>query len=129
MSTNPKEKQREYNRVHRTKYKHSPEKRAKWREEGRASYQRRKDGINARRREKAYGLAPGEFEQMLAMQGGVCAACSSVDPEWYRGWQVDHDHQTGEVRGILCHPCNAALGFTKDSAERLERLIQYLTRT
>ncbi len=41
-------------------------------------------------------------------------------------WCVDHDHQTGFVRGLLCRDCNAALGLFKDSQEILERAIGYL---
>jgi Recombination endonuclease VII len=54
---------------------------------------------------------------MLAAQGGVCAVCEKPDPE-----HVDHDHETGVVRGMLCFNCNQALGNARDDVEVLRRL-------
>ena len=61
---------------------------------------------------------------MVAEQGGVCAACRTDEPK-----HVDHDHQTGHVRGVLCFLCNQALGNVRDDVERLQRLIDYLGRS
>lgn len=72
-----------------------------------------------------YGLEPSEFDRMLADQGGVCAICGTSD--WgVKGPLVDHDHETGSVRGLLCIRCNSALGFVKDDVTTLARMIQYL---
>ncbi len=65
---------------------------------------------------------------MLLAQDGCCAICKSSDPgrkksQWFC---VDHDHKTGEVRGLLCNSCNAGLGFLKDSIETLAQAIIYL---
>jgi hypothetical protein len=59
---------------------------------------------------------------MLAEQDGKCAVCEKPSPE-----HVDHDHQTGVVRGMLCFNCNQALGNVRDSLEVLSRLSMYLT--
>ena len=69
-----------------------------------------------------YGLTEEQFEAMWNEQGGLCAACG--DP--LVTGDVDHNHETGEVRGILCHGCNTALGFAKDSASRLRALAYYV---
>src|SRR6266498_598017 len=62
---------------------------------------------------RKYGLTPEEFEQLLASQGGRCAVCRSADPQTpKRGtWCVDHDHVTGQIRGLLCNLCNRAIGM------------------
>jgi hypothetical protein len=54
-------------------------------------------------------------------QGGVCAICAREDPE-----RVDHSHDTGEVRGILCFNCNGGLGQFRDSADTLRDAASYL---
>lgn len=57
-----------------------------------------------------YGLTPMQVEEMLAKQGGKCALCGG---EMARP-VIDHCHQTGAVRGILCHPCNIKLPAVED---------------
>jgi hypothetical protein len=70
-----------------------------------------------------YGLTQGEFEAMLASQGGLCAICSLPmgTPK------IDHNHDTGEVRGLLCSPCNTGIGHLKDSPEVLFAAYQYVS--
>jgi ribosomal protein L24E len=55
---------------------------------------------------RRYGLTIEQFDEMLAEQGGVCAICGTDTPLGRGTFHVDHDHQTGQVRGLLCHPCN-----------------------
>lgn len=76
--------------------------------------------------EQRRGITHEERDAMLVEQGGVCAACGSDDPGSSVGWHVDHDHETGENRGILCSPCNVALGHARDCPLRLAGLILYL---
>lgn len=73
---------------------------------------------------KVYGLGPGEYERLLAVQDGKCAICRRATGK-ARRLAVDHDHATGEVRGLLCKPCNRTiLGF---GGETLRRALDYLT--
>lgn len=58
--------------------------------------------------QKTYGLAPGQYAEMLAAQGGVCAIC--LRPPRNRRLAVDHDHNTGKPRALLCYLCNKYLG-------------------
>jgi hypothetical protein len=58
--------------------------------------------------QKTYGLGPGEYAQMLAAQNGVCAIC--MRPPRRRRLAVDHDHNTGKPRALLCYLCNKYLG-------------------
>lgn len=74
-----------------------------------------------------YGISLGERDEMLAEQGG-CAVCgTNVAPD-RRGWVVDHAHDTNQVRGILCNPCNVAIGFLKDDPALADRVAAYLRR-
>lgn len=77
---------------------------------------------------KKYGITIDEKERLLVAQNFCCAACNSPDPGGRLGWHVDHDHQTGKVRGILCQKCNVALGHAKDNKTRLRMLVNYLER-
>ena len=56
---------------------------------------------------KHYGITPVEYDNLLKLQGGVCALCRQ--PPNGRRLAVDHDHKTGKVRGILCIKCNRIL--------------------
>ena len=82
-----------------------------------------------KRRDKAlcykYGLQPGEFEKLLEAQDRKCAICRGDKPRG-RNWHVDHDHETGLFRGILCKPCNTALGSFGDTVEGVQRALDYL---
>ena len=80
---------------------------------------------------KHYGIGLAEYEAMLNAQNGVCAICT--EPETAidnrgraRMLAVDHDHETGAVRALLCHLCNNGLGAFKDSPDRLRAAIAYL---
>lgn len=87
-----------------------------------------KPAKRARKLKRKYGLTPSTFDSMLADQGGLCAICKTGDPG-KRGWHVDHDHQTGLVRGILCRECNLGLGFLGDTAETVAAAAKYLEPT
>lgn len=77
-----------------------------------------------------YGITVEDYQRMLGAQGGVCAICGSDDPKMRKGARqrfcVDHDHETGRVRGLLCMPCNTALGGFRDDPERLRKAVTYL---
>lgn len=64
-----------------------------------------------------YGITPEEYERLLQTQNGVCALCQTEKPA-KNALPVDHDHVTGKVRGILCIPCNRALGYFENTAWR-----------
>lgn len=68
-----------------------------------------------------YGMTPAEFEERVKSQGGLCAICRRK-----AAVQVDHDHETGIVRGVLCLHCNAALGALRDDLGRVYMAIDYL---
>lgn len=67
------------------------------------------------------GLTSADVDAMVEAQGGVCAVCRERTPR-----HVDHDHLTGEVRGVLCSGCNQGLGNVKDDAARLRLAADYV---
>lgn len=84
---------------------------------------------------RRYGITPEEFDRMLARQKGLCAICGTDKPKGERntygagpgtGWRIDHDHDSGKLRGILCHRCNAGLGLFEDKTTVLQKAIIYL---
>jgi len=79
----------------------------------------------------AYGITQKGYEDLVAKQGGKCGVCGrSLEETIGKGRpHVDHDHETGKVRGILCHFCNVGLGNLGDSIEILEAAIAYLRRS
>jgi hypothetical protein len=71
-----------------------------------------------------YGLSRGELDALIGSQGGLCAICGTNAAA-----QVDHDHVTGKIRGVLCFTCNVALGHLKDDVALFRKAIGYLEGT
>jgi len=116
---------------HRTKKKSNPDGRINYCKDCRAKTDRRS---HLKRR---FGITPEDYESMLEGQGGGCAICGRFDGLHYQGdrirrvngqtrFAVDHCHETGVVRGLLCMNCNTAIGCFKDSISILEKAIKYL---
>jgi len=74
-----------------------------------------------------YGLTLKQYDQFMHEQVGLCAICQQ--PFGDKRPHVDHDHETGAVRGLLCHGCNTSLGGFQDSAAVLLRAVIYLRRS
>jgi hypothetical protein len=73
----------------------------------------------------AYGITVEQYDEMLATQSGVCAICAKTCATG-RALAVDHCHETGKVRGLLCARCNPMLGFANDNIDVLKAAIAYL---
>ena len=80
-----------------------------------------KRGFDLKRR---YGLTVDDYQAILVAQGGVCAICRG--PFTRSNGSVDHDHETGRVRGILCVRCNTGIGYAQDSVDLLRAAVDYL---
>jgi hypothetical protein len=83
-----------------------------------------------------YGISVEQYNKMLADQGGGCALCGSTNPvagnRTYKrtprtAFDVDHDHKTGKVRGLLCTRCNRLVGLANDNPETARKLVGYLS--
>lgn len=105
--------------------------RHKYREENRERFAE----VNRRKSLKwKYGITLEEYDDMLEKQNGCCAICGTdksgiagVRRHW--NWSVDHCHSTGKVRGLLCTTCNRGLGMLGDTAESLQKALDYLNDT
>lgn len=79
------------------------------------SKQRIKENPGPRResnwRQRGINITVPEYEQLYALQVGVCRVCRRAEPVSGRLLAVDHDHDTGEIRGLLCTKCNTTLGW------------------
>lgn len=74
-----------------------------------------------------YGVSQEMWQAMFDKQGGRCAGCMKLfGKERHEKACVDHNHETGVFRGLLCHSCNRSLGLLKESITTLQTLILYL---
>ena len=73
-----------------------------------------------------YGITLADYDEMLETQGGGCAICGKTSGENGRRLCVDHDHETDEVRGLLCDACNRGLGYFRDDSEICRQVMLYL---
>lgn len=82
---------------------------------------------------RKYRITDDEYQRLLDAQDHRCSICEQPETQMIRGktlpLSVDHDHETGKVRGLLCSKCNATLGFVKDDPNHLFAAIQYLDET
>lgn len=76
-----------------------------------------------------YGISYTEYLTMLEAQGGCCAICGTNDTGKRKAFAVDHCHETGNIRGLLCSNCNTGIGNLRDDIGLLERAIEYLRNT
>lgn len=102
--------------------------------QSRANYRRRREEILAKKRadycprankdrklRAAYGIGLEDYERMYEEQEGKCGICQEAHDVLH----VDHNHDTGEVRELLCTLCNTAFGKMRERVDYLERLLEY----
>lgn len=118
--------------IARTRRRNDPDG-SRMRARSRKSYEKNRERLLAPERVRKvnlrdkYGLTTQEFEEMLLAQGGLCAICGEAD-KGGRALAVDHCHESGKVRALLCHRCNPGLGFFRDDIDRLKKAIAYLEK-
>ena len=122
-----KRDRREYGKTWR---KNNPEKYKQQIEKGIAK--RKKDpNYYAKRREQGlllnYGITIEDYNNLVVKQGGNCAICGIHKTKLSKPLYVDHCHNTGKVRGLLCQKCNSALGLLNDNADTVLKAHKYLT--
>ena len=100
----------------------NPDRVKAWRRKNR---QRRLDKLREIHLRNKFGLTPAGYDALFEAQGGVCALCESP-PTPGISLHVDHDHGTGEIRGLLCARCNNALGLFREDPDLLKRAARYV---
>lgn len=111
--------EREYNRQ---RY-NNPEKHKQIKMDRKVYLQNRKSSSRKWYLKATYNITPEQYQEMSDKNNGKCYICLE-QKDYYL--HVDHDHNTGYIRGLLCNNCNRALGLFKDNRESLLRAIQYL---
>lgn len=120
-----REKKRAQSLRHYYKYHelHKKNARDRYHASGEAARERRRNSLLKSRR----GITVAERGNMLNAQGNVCVICGTDTPSG-KGWNVDHCHDTGAIRGILCPKCNMAIGLLGHDPTILQAAIDYLKK-
>lgn len=107
-------------------YKKNPEKIINWVRRYRKG---NPEKIRDTKLKQTYGVSVENWNKMFSEQNGVCAICKKPEKTIWRGrvvnLSVDHDHETLEVRGLLCIKCNRAFGLLEESIETMLAMIEY----
>lgn len=86
---------------------------------------RRSDVAHSSTIERTYGITGEQYKRLYEIQGGKCAICRRASGKTRR-LSVDHNHDTGAVRGLLCSVCNRLLGHARDDPAFFDRATYYL---
>ena len=117
-------KARARNYYHRVR-KHLPEEKVRGREKSRRQRldnpEKMKAYMRARHLKLTYGITVEECRELFERNGGKCWICNERPAE-----HIDHCHETGKVRGALCHQCNVGIGYLDDDVGLLLKAVQYL---
>ena len=114
-------------------YKKNPEKQKQKNDsqkENRQKFYSSDKGIISSRKahlKRCFGITLEQYNKLSELQNHVCAICNSPETHYRNSvLSVDHNHQTGKIRGLLCSTCNRALGLFKDNRKNLINAIKYL---
>lgn len=95
-------------------------------EAGKARVQRNRFSSRVR----MHGISEEEYLLMYEIQDGACAICGNTQSIKHNGkvisLSIDHNHDTGQVRGLLCHHCNAMIGHAREDVDLLKKAIKYI---
>lgn len=127
--SNP-EKIREINRRSHERAKEDPERLLKLRAYQQTYRERNRQLLSDKDRQRKFGISRQEYAELFHKQNGVCAICNNAETATRMGkikaLAVDHCHDTGMVRGLLCSDCNTGIGKLKEDPEILRAALQYL---
>lgn len=107
----------------------------KVRENQRAARNKNPDAYKNKSLKYTFGITLDEYNELLEKQNYVCAVCNKPEKEIHpqskkiRNLNVDHCHETGKIRGLLCNSCNRGIGLLRDDPNLLFAAIQYLKRS
>jgi Autographiviridae endonuclease VII len=113
----------------------SKKRQAEWRARNREKTRRKHKGWRDANPEKTleysmsrYSITVEQYQDRLDEQNGLCACCGKPASTGPRRLLVDHDHNTGQIRGLLCRRCNTGIGMLGDDVEGVRRALSYLER-
>ena len=121
--------QKNKHRVNKKRQERREKTRERENELARISYHKNKSTARNRQLKEKFGISIEEYDELLKKQNNKCAICESISCKSGNRFAVDHDHNTGRVRGLLCLACNTSLGQFNDSQELLYKAISYLQKT
>lgn len=91
---------------------------------------RQRVNMRSRNLRVKFGMDEAAYQKLFNAQGGVCAICHKPETKVLNGallqLAIDHDHETGQIRGLLCNACNVALGLFRDNVDNLQNAVEYL---
>jgi hypothetical protein len=73
---------------------------------------------------RTYGITIEQFDEMLKAQNGRCLICGVDKPRGTKSWHVDHCHETGKIRGLLCNMCNPRLGWFESYKDSIHKYLE-----
>lgn len=82
--------------------------------------------VTERRLKRLYNISSIDYDNLLASQDNRCKICNIHRDNTHKGLHIDHCHETGKVRGLLCYKCNTGLGQFNDDPVLLEKAKGYL---
>lgn len=87
------------------------------------------DKVFAQKLRSTYGISLETYQILLDIQNKVCAICGKEEPnKKYKTLGVDHNHNTGQIRGLLCTKCNTAIGLLNEDLDLINKVIIYLKK-
>ncbi len=75
---------------------------------------------------RKYGITLKQYKRLVKRGGGLCDICGDSPKGRWSKLNIDHDHRTGKVRGLLCHTCNTGLGMFMDNSKTIKKAARYL---
>ena len=80
------------------------------------------------RLKREYNLTPEQYDDIFIEQGSECLICGVFYKNTKKGLFIDHNHDTGEIRGLLCYKCNMGIGYFNDDPKLLIKASNYLLK-
>ena len=102
--------------------------REKCREYSRDYYNKHKQAWPKYNLQARYGITPEDYDRLYEEQQGGCAICGKHQSKLKKALSVDHNHKTGQIRGLLCNRCNLLLGNVSDNSIILRSAADYLDK-
>jgi hypothetical protein len=77
---------------------------------------------------KGYNITEEQYLEMFNNQNGCCVICGTPQNELKCALHIDHNHETGKIRGLLCMKCNRGIGYFNDNIEKMKNAIDYIIK-